>query len=74
MVEQKLKRLLTSSPLRALSSPRDLAFGIVAAYFGVDMLSHLQRDRTRAESLFDLANRLAVLADAVLPPTRQELR
>lgn len=73
MVERKLEQLLTGSPLRALGSPRDLAFGIVAAYFGVDMLSHLQRDQTRAESLLDLATRLAALADGVLPSTRAGL-
>ncbi len=73
MVERKLEQLLGDSLLRSLGSSRDLAFGIVAAYFGVDMLSHLQRDRARAESLLDLGTRLAVLADAVLPPTRQEL-
>jgi AcrR family transcriptional regulator len=73
MVERKLEQLLAGSPLRALACPRDLAFGIVAAYFGVDMLSHLQRDRARAESLLDLATRLAALADAVLPPLRKEL-
>lgn len=72
MVEHKLE-LLGDSPLRWLSSPRDLAFGIVAAYFGVDMLSHLQRDRSRAESLLDLATHLAAVADTVLPPPRQEL-
>jgi AcrR family transcriptional regulator len=73
MVQRKLEQLLAGSPLRGLGSPRDLAFGIVAAYFGVDMLSHLQRDRSRAESLLDLATRLAALADAVLPPPRKEL-
>jgi AcrR family transcriptional regulator len=73
MVQRKLEQLLAGSPLRVLGSPRDLAFGIVAAYFGVDMLSHLQRDRTRAESLLDLATRLAALADGVLPPPPKEL-
>jgi AcrR family transcriptional regulator len=73
MVQRKLEQLLAGSPVLALASARDLAFGIVAAYFGVDMLSHLQRDRSRAESLLDLATRLAALADAVLPPPRQEL-
>jgi AcrR family transcriptional regulator len=73
IVERKLEQLLAGSPLRSLGSPRDLAFGIVAAYFGVDMLSHLQRDRSRAESLLDLATRLAALADAVPPPSRQDL-
>jgi len=74
MVQRKLEQLLAGSPLIALASPRDLAFGIVAAYFGIDMLSHLQRDRSRAESLLDLATRLAALADAVLPRSQQELK
>lgn len=67
MVETKLQQLLAGSPMPGLDSPRDLAFGIVAAYFGVNMLSHLQRDQTRAESLLDLAVRVAAIADAVLP-------
>jgi AcrR family transcriptional regulator len=67
MVEGKLEQLLRDSPLRALVSPGDLAFGIVSLYFGVDMLSHLQRDHSRAESLFDLATRLATLLEGFLP-------
>jgi AcrR family transcriptional regulator len=73
MVQRKLDQLLNDSPLGALASSRDLAFAVVAGYFGVDMLSHLQRDRSRGESLLELATRLAVLADAVLPAPPQEL-
>jgi AcrR family transcriptional regulator len=72
MVESKLEEVLAGSPLRALASAKDLAFGIVSFYFGVDMLSHLQRDRGRAESLLDLATRLATLGEAVLPAGRQK--
>jgi AcrR family transcriptional regulator len=72
MVERKLEELLADSPLRALASAADLAFGIVSLYFGVDMLSHLQRDRTRAESLLDLATRLAALVEAFLPPAPED--
>lgn len=72
MVQSKLEQLLTESPLRSLVSPRDLAFGIVAGYFGLDMLSHLQRDWSRGGSLLDLATRLAALADAVGPQTRKD--
>jgi len=71
LVERKLEQLLAGSPLRSLGSPRDLAFGIVAAYFGIDMLSHLQRDRSRAESLLDLASQVATLADGILPPSAE---
>jgi AcrR family transcriptional regulator len=68
MVERKIEQLLAGSPLRALASPADLAFGIVSLYFGVDMLSHLQRDRGRAESLHELVTRLAALAETLLSP------
>src|ERR1700722_20153503 len=65
MVERKLEELLAGSPLLTLVSSADLAFGIVSLYFGVDMLSHLQRDCARAESLLDLVTRLEA-AGAVL--------
>jgi len=55
LVQRKLCELLEGSALLSVVAPRDLAFGIVAAYFGVDMLSHLQQDRSRADSLLDLA-------------------
>ncbi len=71
LVERKLEQLLSGSPVLLLAAPRDLAFGLVALYFGVDMLSHLQADRSRAESLLRLGTRLSALAEAVLP-TRQE--
>jgi AcrR family transcriptional regulator len=69
MVAGKLEQLVARSPLRALVPAGDLAFAIVSAYFGVDMLSHMQRDHARAESLLDLADRLAALLETVLPPT-----
>jgi AcrR family transcriptional regulator len=72
MVERKLDELLRGTPLLALAAPRDVAFALVALYFGVDMLSHLQGDRTRAESLLDLATRLSTLAAAFLPSQREE--
>jgi AcrR family transcriptional regulator len=72
MVERKLEELLLGSPLGAVVSSSDLAFGIVSLYFGVDMLSHLQRDRGRAESLLDLATRIAVMLESfVSPPPEQ---
>jgi AcrR family transcriptional regulator len=67
LFEHKLEQLLDDTPVRLLVSPADLAFGLVALYFGLDMLSRLQRDRSRAESLLDLATRLSSLVQAVLP-------
>jgi AcrR family transcriptional regulator len=70
MVERKLEQMFAGTLLQSLVSSRDAAFGLVALYFGVDMLSHLQRDRSRAESLLDLATRLSTLVGAVLPSQR----
>jgi AcrR family transcriptional regulator len=72
LVEGKLEQLLRGTPAQALASPRDVAFAIVAMYFGVDMLSHLQGDRSRVESLLDLATRLSALAEAFLPLQTEE--
>ena len=66
LVERKLCELLEGSALMSVVVPRDLAFGIVAAYFGVDMLSHLRQERARADSLLALGERVADLADSVL--------
>ncbi|HWJ49800.1 MAG TPA: helix-turn-helix domain-containing protein [Solirubrobacteraceae bacterium] len=72
MVERKLEQMLAATGLPMLASPRDLAFALVALYFGMDMLSHMQGDRTRAESLLDLATRLSAVAETVLPGPQQE--
>jgi AcrR family transcriptional regulator len=72
MVERKIEQLLAGTFLQALASPRDIAFALVALYFGADMLSHLQRDSSRVESLLDLATQLSALAQAVLPTQQKE--
>jgi AcrR family transcriptional regulator len=73
LVERKIDQLLSGTPFSALASPRDLAFGLVAAYFGVDMLSHLQSDQSRAESLLELATRLSALLQTILPTQPKEI-
>ena len=72
MVERKLVQMLATTGLPMLASPRDVAFALVSLYFGMDMLSHMQGDRTRAESLLDLATRLSAVAETVLPSPQQE--
>lgn len=71
MVERKLDQM-TPAPLRALASPRDLAFGLVALYFGVNMLSHLQGEEKRARSLLELVTRLSALAETFMPNQQEE--
>jgi AcrR family transcriptional regulator len=67
LVEAKLRDLLSGSAFEAIVPPRDVAFGIVALYLGIDMLSQLDGDQAAAESLLDLGVRYAPLAGALLP-------
>ena len=74
MVENKVESLIAGSLFEPLIPSGDIAFAIVALYLGVDMLSHLDQDHTRAESLLALGVRIAPLAQAVLPTRTQETR
>jgi hypothetical protein len=67
MIERKIKTLVAGSLLESIVPPRDVAFAIVALYLGIDLLSHLDGDHARAESLLDLGTRYAPLAEAILP-------
>lgn len=73
MVERKLRELLAGSLLEAIVPPREVAFAIISLYLGIDMLSQLEGDHARAESLLDLGIRYAPLA-AALMPSRPERR
>jgi AcrR family transcriptional regulator len=53
--ETVIRDLLEGSPLGATINPRTLAFAVVALYLGVDLLSHLDHDNSRAEALFQMA-------------------
>ncbi len=72
MVERKLRDLLAGSLFESVLPPRDVAFAIIALYLGIDMLSHLEGDHARAESLLDLGVRYAPLAGALLPSQRAD--
>jgi len=74
MVELKVRALLVGSLFESMVPPRDLAFAIIALYLGIDMLSHLDSDRARAESLLDLGVRAAPLAQTLLPSQRPQKR
>jgi AcrR family transcriptional regulator len=50
---------LADSPLGQVLAPAEVAHGIVALYLGLEMLAHLDGDRSAALGLFDRAGRLA---------------
>jgi AcrR family transcriptional regulator len=55
-------------PLGSVLPPGDGAYAIVALYLGLEMLTHLDGDRSRALGLFAHAKNLAALLEAVAPP------
>lgn len=67
MLERKVRVLVAGSLLEPIVPAREVAFAIVALYLGIDMLSQLDGDHARAESLLDLGVRYAPLAEALLP-------
>jgi AcrR family transcriptional regulator len=65
--EEILGGFLTGTPLAALVPVREVATLAVATYLGVEMLSHLDANRTGPDALFDAAERAAVLFDTFRP-------
>lgn len=53
--EGVISELLAGSMFEDLVAARVLAFAVVALYLGVDLLSHLDQDNSRAEALFQTA-------------------
>jgi len=67
LAETVLGGLMANSPIAAMVPIRELATAAVAAYLGIEMLSHLDAGRTSPAALFDAAERAAVLADSLRP-------
>jgi len=65
-VQEVVERVLKGSPFEGVLPAKEAAYALVALYFGVETLSHLDRDRSKATALFDTGRRLAPLADSLL--------
>ena len=64
--ESLIQRLLEGSPFAALIDGRAAAGAVLAMYLGVDLLIHLDGDRSRAAAMFDAGDRLAATLGAFL--------
>jgi len=62
-----IRRLVDGTPFAALIPVREAATAAVAAYLGVEMLSHLDANVTDPDEMFDAAERAAALVDALRP-------
>lgn len=67
--EEVARRFLTGTPFDQVIPVREVAAGTVSFYLGLEMLTHLDGDRSRADVLFRSAERVAALFDALRPST-----
>ncbi len=64
---QVIEQALDGSPFASVVPTDDTAYAVVALYLGLEMLSHLEGDRSRALALFERANTLAMLLTSSRP-------
>lgn len=57
-----IARVSATMPFPVPVPPEDAAFGIVALFLGVELLTHLEGDGARSDRLFELASQLATMA------------
>ncbi|HEX3796501.1 MAG TPA: TetR/AcrR family transcriptional regulator [Acidimicrobiales bacterium] len=70
--QQAIEDTMGQSPLGGLLPARDVAYGIVALYLGLEMLTTLNGDREPALRLFAHARQLATLLTALGGPAPKE--
>ena len=64
--EEIVSRLLRDTPFEAVLPAKEIAYVLVALFFGVETLGHLDPERAKTEALFEAGTRLAPLFDALL--------
>jgi AcrR family transcriptional regulator len=60
-----VRSAVAASPLASVVDPDEVAYVVVALYVGLEMLSHLDGDRSAARAVFERARTLAPLARLV---------
>jgi AcrR family transcriptional regulator len=64
--------MIEGTPLASVVEPDVAAHAVVALYLGLEMLAHLDGDRTSALALFDRARQLAALLQMFGPPSKED--
>jgi len=67
-VEEGVRRAAGDSPLLHLLPARDIAYAVICFYLGVNLMTRLDDDTSRIESLFDVAANVAPLVSPMLNP------
>ena len=72
--QSTIEATISATPLASLVPVGDAAYAVVALYLGMEMLSHLDGDRTPALSLFDQAARFAAVFAGAVTANPEETR
>jgi AcrR family transcriptional regulator len=64
--EEVVGRILRGTAFESMLPAREIAYALVALYFGVETLAHLDPERARSQALFDAGATLAPHLDALL--------
>lgn len=70
LVEQAIRQVLVDSPFADAIPVSDLAFAVSSLFLGIELLTALDPDSDREESLFRTIGLMAVLVDAVMTTGR----
>ncbi len=66
LVERSIRKVLEGGPFEEAFPVEDLAIAVTALFLGIELLTSLDPDKQREDSLFRTIGLIAVLVDAVL--------
>jgi len=66
-VEGAIRKAAGGSPLLQILPPREIAYGILCFYLGVNLMTQLDPNTTRVDGLFALANQFAPVLSPMFP-------
>jgi AcrR family transcriptional regulator len=66
LAEEIISRLLRGTPFADVIPSTDVAYALVALFFGVETLGHLDPERAKTAALFEAGRKLAPLFDMLL--------
>jgi AcrR family transcriptional regulator len=68
---EQVERVAAATPVGSLLPSDDVAFAIVALFLGLELMTHLEGDRSRALRLFEWGAVLAGFLGALAPPGKR---
>jgi AcrR family transcriptional regulator len=68
LTREVAQRVCRGTGLEEVLPPEDIAFAVVSLFLGIELMSHLDGDTSRAERLFTVAQGLAAMFQGLLGP------